>query len=114
LSMTWTMSTSVFSIIAFSYIRILNAVVRHGRGSINNKALRTCATHLVVYVVYEVTTLVIVVSHRFPSLSPNTIKFLSILYIVIPPAINPVIYGLVNQELRTSIIKQFNAKVAHK
>uniref|UniRef100_A0A674P3W4 Olfactory receptor 10G6-like n=1 Tax=Takifugu rubripes TaxID=31033 RepID=A0A674P3W4_TAKRU len=113
LSMTWTLSTSVFLIIALSYFRILNAGVKHNRTGINSKALRTCATHLVVYVVYEVATLVIIVSLRFPSLSPNVKKFCSILFIVVPPAVNPVIYGLVSKELRASIIKQLSTK-AHK
>ncbi|TWW74567.1 Olfactory receptor 10G6 [Takifugu flavidus] len=113
LSMTWTLSTSVFLIIALSYFRILNAGVKHDRTGINSKALRTCATHLVVYVVYEVATLVIIVSLRFPSLSPNVKKFCSILFIVVPPAVNPVIYGLVSKELRASIIKQLSTK-AHK
>uniref|UniRef100_H2RYG7 Olfactory receptor 10G6-like n=1 Tax=Takifugu rubripes TaxID=31033 RepID=H2RYG7_TAKRU len=105
--------TSVFLIIALSYFRILNAGVKHNRTGINSKALRTCATHLVVYVVYEVATLVIIVSLRFPSLSPNVKKFCSILFIVVPPAVNPVIYGLVSKELRASIIKQLSTK-AHK
>lgn len=112
--MTWMLSTSVFLIVAFSYFRILNAGVKHGRTGINTKAFRTCATHLVVYVIYEVASLVIIVSRRFPSLSPNINKFLSILFIVVPPAVNPVIYGLLSKELRTSIIKQFGARVAHK
>lgn len=108
------LSTSVFLIVAFSYFQILNTGVRHSRTGINSKALRTCVTHLVVYVVYEVATMVIIITGRFPSLSPNIKKFCSILFIVVPPAVNPVVYGLISTELRTSIIKQFGPKVAHK
>ncbi|XP_034406273.1 olfactory receptor 52E4-like [Cyclopterus lumpus] len=51
--------------------------------------------------------MVIVISHRFPSLSQNIKKFVSIMFIIIPPAINPIIYGLVSKELRNSIITHF-------
>lgn len=111
--MSWSLTTSVFLIIAFSYFRILHATVKQSRAgiSIHSKAFRTCASHLVVYVVYEMASLVIVVSHRFPSLPSNVKKFFSILFIIIPPAINPIIYGLGSKELRSSIVKQFSKQV---
>lgn len=116
LSMTWTLSTSTFLIIAFSYIRILQATVKRGRTSvtIHNKAFRTCATHLLVYVVYEIASLVIIVSRRFPSLSPNIKKFCSILFVIVPPAINPMIYGLISKELRGSISKRLSTPISQK
>uniref|UniRef100_A0A3P9N2D8 G-protein coupled receptors family 1 profile domain-containing protein n=1 Tax=Poecilia reticulata TaxID=8081 RepID=A0A3P9N2D8_POERE len=108
--------TGMFIIIAFSYIRILAAVLKHGRtdSSIRTKAFQTCASHLVVYVFYEIATLIIVVSYRFPSITKNITKFLSILFIIVPPAINPIIYGLVSRDLRSSIIKRFSTRTAHK
>ncbi|XP_068600329.1 olfactory receptor 2K2-like, partial [Brachionichthys hirsutus] len=116
LVMTWICSTSVFLIIAFSYFKILHASVKQRRGdsNINNKAFRTCAPQVAVYVINQVTTLVMVLSHRFPSLSQNIKKFLSILFIIVPPAINPIIYGLVSKELRTSIVKNFIKQCSHK
>ncbi|XP_068587724.1 olfactory receptor 2K2-like [Cebidichthys violaceus] len=52
-------------------------------------------------------SVVLIVSARFPSLSQNIKKFFSILFIIIPPAMNPIIYGLVSKEIRASIIKHF-------
>uniref|UniRef100_A0A671VAH3 G-protein coupled receptors family 1 profile domain-containing protein n=1 Tax=Sparus aurata TaxID=8175 RepID=A0A671VAH3_SPAAU len=102
LSMTWSVSTGIFLIIAFSYIRILHASVTQSRTDslVRSKAFQTCASHLVVYVLYEISSLVIIVSYRFPSASENIRKFLSILFIIIPPTINPIIYGLVSKEIR--------------
>ncbi|XP_053188114.1 olfactory receptor 2K2-like [Scomber japonicus] len=116
LSMTWSLSTGIFLIIAFSYIRILHASVKRGRSdsSAQSKALRTCAPHLVVYLLFEIASLIIIVSYRFPSVSQNIKKFCSILFIIIPPVINPIIYGLVSKELRGSIIKQFITQVSCK
>lgn len=114
--MTWCVSTSIFLIIAFSYFRILHASVKQGRGDsvIRSKAFQTCASHLVVYVLYEIAAMIIIVTFRFPSVSQNIKKFSSILFIIIPPAINPIIYGLVSKELRASIVKHFSIQVCHK
>ncbi|GLD73390.1 olfactory receptor 2K2-like protein [Lates japonicus] len=83
LSMTWSVSTGIFVIIAFSYFRILRASVKQGGDS----GVRT---------------------------SKNVKKFFSILFIIMPPAINPVIYGLVSKELRSSIIKHFINQISLK
>ncbi|XP_070773702.1 olfactory receptor 2K2-like [Enoplosus armatus] len=116
LSMSWFLSTGIFLIIAFSYFRILHASVKDGRvdSIVRSKAFQTCASHLIVYVLYEIASMVIIVSHRIPSLSHNIKKFFSILLIIIPPAINPIIYGLVSKELRTSIVKHYSIQVRHK
>ncbi|XP_073335010.1 olfactory receptor 2K2-like [Pagrus major] len=116
LSMTWSVSTGIFLIIAFSYFRILLASVKQNRTDsvVRSKAFQTCASHLVVYVLYEIASLVIIVSYRFPSVSGNMRKFLSIMLFIIPPAMNPIIYGLVSREIRESIIKHFSKLVCHK
>ncbi|XP_033954907.1 olfactory receptor 2K2-like [Pseudochaenichthys georgianus] len=106
LSLAWCVNTSVFLVIALSYLRILHATVKQGRDA-RRKAFLTCAPHLVVYVLYQIATVVLIVIQRFPSLSQNIKRFFSILFIVIPPVINPIIYGLVSKELRASIIKHF-------
>lgn len=105
--MSWSLNTSIFLIISFSYIRILHACVKQGAADsgMRSKTFQTCAPHLVVYVLYQIASVVIIVSYRFPSLSQNIKKFLSILFIIIPPLINPLIYGLVSKEIRAGIIK---------
>ena len=114
--MTWSLSTGIFIIIAFSYIRILSAAVKQGRTdrNVRTKAFQTCAPHLVIYVLYEIASLIIIVSLRFPSVTQNIRKFFSILLIIIPPAINPIIYGLISRDLRASITKHFSLQSCHK
>ncbi|XP_023258542.1 olfactory receptor 2K2-like [Seriola lalandi dorsalis] len=116
LSMSWSVSTGIFIIIAFSYFRILQASVKRSNvdSGVRSKAFQTCTSHLVVYVLYEIASVIIIVSHRFASASQDIKKFFSILFIIIPPAINPIIYGLVSKELRSSIIKHFTKQVFHK
>ncbi|XP_017158493.1 olfactory receptor 2K2-like isoform X3 [Poecilia reticulata] len=116
LTITWTFSTLNFILIAFSYIRILSVSLKQGRTNCSkpNKALQTCAPHIIVYVVYNVAALILILSYRFPSLSQNIKKFLSILVYIIPPIINPFIYGLVSKDLRVSSIKHFSIRVRNK
>ncbi|KAM4726934.1 olfactory receptor 2K2-like [Anableps anableps] len=102
LTITWTVSTVTFIFIAFSYIRILSVSLKQGRtnSSLRSKAFQTCAPHIVVYVLFQIAALILILSYRFPSLSQNIKKFLSILVYIIPPIINPIIYGLVSKDLR--------------
>ncbi|XP_054873385.1 olfactory receptor 2K2-like isoform X1 [Amphiprion ocellaris] len=107
LSMTWTVSTGIFLIIAFSYIRILQASLKQGQtdSNVRSKVFQTCGSHLVIYLLYEIASVIIILSYRFPSVSPNLKKFFSIMFFIVPPIINPIIYGLVSKELRSSIVK---------
>ncbi|XP_058483797.1 olfactory receptor 6N1-like [Solea solea] len=115
LSMTWCLSTGVFVIIAFTYIQILHTVKQSRDGNrARSKAFQTCASHLVVYLIYEIASLVIILGQRFASVSQNIKKFFGILFIIIPPAINPIIYGLFSKELRASIIKNFTTELSLK
>ncbi|RVE63422.1 hypothetical protein OJAV_G00135950 [Oryzias javanicus] len=106
LSMTWSLSTAVFVVIAFSYIKILAATVKQGRtdSSVRSKAFHTCSSHLVVYILYQIALMIVIVSLRFPA-AKNMWKFCSIMVTIFPPAVNPIIYGLVSKELRTSILQ---------
>ncbi|XP_024121694.1 olfactory receptor 2K2 [Oryzias melastigma] len=106
LSMTWSLTTAVFVIIAFSYIKILAAAVKQGRmdSSVRSKAFHTCSSHLVVYILYQIASMIVIVSLRFPA-AKNMWKLCSIMITIFPPAVNPIIYGLVSKELRTSILQ---------
>uniref|UniRef100_A0A3Q2PI75 Olfactory receptor 2K2-like n=1 Tax=Fundulus heteroclitus TaxID=8078 RepID=A0A3Q2PI75_FUNHE len=116
LAMTWSLSSVTFILIAFSYIRILSTSLKQGGKDsfLRSKAFQTCAPHIVVYVLFQIASLIVIVSYRFPSLSQNTRKFFSILLFIIPPIINPIIYGLVSKDLRVSFIKHFSIRVRNK
>ncbi|XP_054902537.1 olfactory receptor 2K2-like [Poeciliopsis prolifica] len=116
LTISWTISTVSFILIAFSYVRILSVSLKQGRTNCSkpNKAVQTCVPHIVVYVLYNITGLILILSYRFPSLSQNIKKFLSILVYIISPIINPIIYGLISKDLRVSFIKHFSTRVRNK
>nr|XP_040038842.1 olfactory receptor 2K2-like [Gasterosteus aculeatus aculeatus] len=69
LSMSWSLNTSIFLIISFSYIRILHACVKQGAADsgMRSKTFQTCAPHLVVYVLYQIASVVIICGFAGPS-----------------------------------------------
>ncbi|XP_023197632.1 olfactory receptor 2K2-like [Xiphophorus maculatus] len=113
LAMTWTLSTGTFIIIAYSYIRILTVSLKQGRTnrSIRSKAFQTCAPHIVVYILFQIASLIVILIQRFPSLSQNMKKFFTVLIFIVPPILNPIIYGLVSKDLRVSFVKRFSTRV---
>ncbi|XP_054150591.1 olfactory receptor 14A16-like [Melozone crissalis] len=91
-----------FMFIVFSYVQIFRAVLRipseHGR----HKAFSTCLPHLAVLSLCLST--VIFAHLKPPSMSsPSLDVALSVLYSVVPPALNPLIYSLRNQELKAAV-----------
>ncbi|XP_063038638.1 olfactory receptor 14C36-like [Melospiza melodia melodia] len=91
-----------FVFIVFSYVQIFRAVLRIPSEQGRHKAFSTCLPHLAVLSLFLSTgTLTFL---KPPSISsPSLDLALSILYSVVPPALNPLIYSLRNQELRAAV-----------
>nr|XP_026654970.1 olfactory receptor 14C36-like [Zonotrichia albicollis] len=91
---------SVF--IVFSYGQIFKAVLSIPSEQGRHKAFFTCLPHLAVVSLFLST---IIFSYLKPPTmsSPSLDLALSVLYSVVPPALNPLIYSLRNQELKASV-----------
>ncbi|KAK5917646.1 hypothetical protein CgunFtcFv8_002470 [Champsocephalus gunnari] len=92
--------------VTLTYLRIAMVCLRSKNKTLNRKALQTCATHLAVYVIMFVSGFIIIVLHRYPHLSDHR-KLASILFHVVPPAMNTVIYGLQIKAVRQKIFIMF-------
>lgn len=103
-----TMACSLSSVI-LTYLRIAMVCLSTKNKSLNTKALQTCATHLAVYIILLFSGNIIIILHRFPELSDHR-KFASILFHVVPPSMNTVIYGLQIKAVREKIIVIFTGK----
>ncbi|KAM4900298.1 LOW QUALITY PROTEIN: olfactory receptor 14J1-like [Sylvia borin] len=90
-----------FVFIVFSYVQIFRAVLRIPSEQGRHKAFSTCLPHLAVVSLFLSTS---VFSYlKPPSISsPSLDLALSVLYSVVPPALNPLIYSLRNQELKAA------------
>ncbi|KAM6998774.1 olfactory receptor 14A16-like [Passerculus sandwichensis] len=93
-----------FVFIVFSYVQIFRAVLRIPSEQGRHKAFSTCLPHLVVVSLFISTAFFAYLNP--PSISsPSLDLALSVLYSVVPPALNPLIYNLRNQELKNGLRK---------
>ncbi|TRZ04774.1 hypothetical protein HGM15179_020817 [Zosterops borbonicus] len=91
-----------FIFIVFLYVQIFRAVLRIPSVQGHHKAFSTCLPHLAVVSLFLSTGFF---AHlKPPSISsPSLDLVVSVLYSVVPPALNPLIYSLRNQELKAAV-----------
>ncbi|XP_063003834.1 olfactory receptor 14C36-like, partial [Melospiza melodia melodia] len=95
-------ASSCFVFIIFSYVQIIRAVLRIPSEQGRHKAFSTCLPHLVVVSLFLSTAFFAYL--KPPSISsPSLDLALSVLYSVVSPALNPLIYSLRNQELKAAV-----------
>ncbi|NXQ86869.1 O14J1 protein, partial [Nyctibius grandis] len=91
-----------FISIVLSYVQIFRAVLRIPSEQGRHKVFSTCLPHLAVVSLYVSTGM-------FAYLKPLSISsqslnlVVAVLYSVVPPAVNPLIYSIRNQELKDAI-----------
>ncbi|XP_004866640.1 olfactory receptor 5 [Heterocephalus glaber] len=84
-----------------SYMAITMAVLRMPSAAARHKAFSTCASHLVVVgIFYSVTIFIYARPSRIEAMDLN--KVLSVIYTVVTPMCNPVIYCLRNREVQAA------------
>uniref|UniRef100_UPI0023EC752D olfactory receptor 14C36-like n=1 Tax=Agelaius phoeniceus TaxID=39638 RepID=UPI0023EC752D len=93
-----------FVFIVFSYVQIFRAVLRIPSEQGRHKAFSTCLPHLAVVSLFLISAVFAYLKPPFLS-SPSLDLALSVLYSVVPPALNPLIYSLRNQELKDALRK---------
>ncbi|XP_057900763.1 olfactory receptor 14C36-like [Melospiza georgiana] len=97
-----------FVFIVFSYVQIFRAVLRIPSEQGRHKAVSTCLPHLAVLSVFISTATFAYL--KPPNISsPSLDLALSVLYSVVPPAMNPLIYSLRNQELKAAVWRLMTA-----
>ncbi|XP_077118633.1 olfactory receptor 5G3-like [Ranitomeya variabilis] len=95
-----------FALILISYLSIFFIIMTLSSSSGLSKAFSTCGSHLITVCIYYGTLFMIFIpTSNDRSLSAN--KFLSLLYIVVSPMMNPIIYSLRNQEIRRTLQQMF-------
>ncbi|XP_056466384.1 olfactory receptor 56A4-like [Gadus chalcogrammus] len=92
-------------IVTYTYIQILVTCLKTKQSDARGKALQTCGTHLIVFLLLEINALIAMLSHRFESVSPHLRRAIGLSIILFPPVLNPLIYGLNTKELQKNMIK---------
>ncbi|XP_065499724.1 olfactory receptor 14A16-like [Caloenas nicobarica] len=93
-----------FVFIVVSYVQMLRAVLRIPSEQGRHKAFSTCLPHLAVVSLFVSTGMIAYL--KSPSISsPSLDLVVSVLYSVVPPAVNPLVYSMRNQELKVALKK---------
>nr|XP_023397819.1 olfactory receptor 56A4 [Loxodonta africana] len=102
----WTLLGSDLILIVLSYSFILKAVLRIKAEGAAAKALGTCGSHFILILFFSTVLLVLVITNlarkRIP---PDVPILLNILHHLIPPALNPIVYGMRTKEIKQGIQK---------
>ncbi|XP_073528609.1 olfactory receptor 5V1-like [Phyllobates terribilis] len=99
-----------FLCIIVSYIYIIVTILKikssHGR----QKSFSTCISHLAVVVLYYGSAIFNYV-RPVSTYSMNKDKLISVLYSIVTPMLNPVIYTLKNQDVKKAIRRKINQRL---
>ncbi|XP_053417965.1 olfactory receptor 52N2-like [Nycticebus coucang] len=93
--------------IAISYAMIMRAVLSLSSADARHKAFSTCTSHICAIVITYVPALFTIFTHRFGGKNiPHHVHIIiANLYLMFPPTLNPIVYGVKTKQIREGVIK---------
>ncbi|XP_055286291.1 putative olfactory receptor 14L1 [Moschus berezovskii] len=102
-----------FLFLIASYIYIFSAVLRIPSAQGRFKTYSTCIPHLTVVILFVFSGIANYLGTNYNSVSSLNL-FMSVLYSVLPPSLNPLIYSLRNKDMKAALGKMLGGKMLPK
>ncbi|XP_044842138.1 olfactory receptor 52K1-like [Mauremys mutica] len=97
--------------ISLSYVKILRAVLSLASKEEQLKAFSTCGSHLGAILVFYIPVVLTATIHRFGShVAPHVHILLANFYLLFPPMVNPIVYGMKTKQIRDWVLLLFRGK----
>ncbi|XP_013915334.1 PREDICTED: olfactory receptor 1052-like [Thamnophis sirtalis] len=104
----FTLIATILAILT-SYIYVLITILKMHSAKARRKAFSTCTSHLMVITIFYGGLAFV---YAQPGKSHYTNQIASVLYVIVTPMFNPLIYSLRNQEVKVAFRKILGEKVA--
>ncbi|NXH20521.1 O10A7 protein, partial [Bucco capensis] len=93
-----------FFLILLSYACIISSILKISSAEGRHKTFSTCSSHLVVITLYYTSGILIYLQPKSIN-SQDTKKVLALIYTIIIPTLNPLVYSFRNKEVKGVLIK---------
>ncbi|KAM9346871.1 olfactory receptor 51E1-like [Symphorus nematophorus] len=95
-----------FAFILYTYLRIVVACWKKS-SEVRGKVLQSCLPHVISFVIYSVTSFSDTALSRqnLDEINPFVAIILSVEFVIFPPVLNPLVYGLKLPEIRRHIVR---------
>ncbi|XP_007442089.1 olfactory receptor 52R1-like [Python bivittatus] len=94
--------------IGMSYALILRTILRLPSQQAQLKAFSTCSAHICIILTFYIPGLVSLLMHRCRhSVPPSAHVLLSNLYMLLPPVLNPIVYGVRTKSIRDRLLQAY-------
>ncbi|XP_077306111.1 putative olfactory receptor 2B3 [Lithobates pipiens] len=90
--------------IVVSYIKIISSILKIASSAGRRKAFSTCGSHMIVVTIFYGSATAAYMKPRSSS-TPEIDKVIAIFYVIVTPMLNPIIYTLRNNDIKSAFLK---------
>ncbi|XP_044859652.1 olfactory receptor 52K2-like [Mauremys mutica] len=98
-----------FILVVLSYILILRTIFKRPSKEARPTSLGTCSSHICVILGFYIPAFFFILIHRFGhSMAPLVHIIVANIYLLVPPMMNPIIYGVRTKNIHERVLRVFS------